>query len=392
MSAETFTFYEFFAGGGMARAGLGEGWTCLFANDFDPMKARVYADNWGADHLACQDVASVTTSQLPGSADMVWASFPCQDLSLAGDYRGLGRETDNHATRSGTFWPFWRLAESLRREGRGPAVVVLENVLGILTANGGRDFAAVAEVLAAGGYRFGAVVMDASWFVPQSRPRVFIIAVRADAPLPPALVSDHPREMWSPVMLRKAYERLDQKHQASWVWWNVPAPQEEPAGLADLLEDAPSSVTWHTQQETKRLLQMMSPKNLQKVEEAKRSGRRMAGTLYRRTRPTDDGGRAVRAEVRFDDVAGCLRTPSGGSSRQKLMIVEGAKVRSRLLSSREAARLMGLLDSYKLPERYNDAYHVAGDGVVVPVVRHLAKTILEPLILAGRATKAWAAE
>ncbi len=41
------TFYEFFAGGGMAHAGLGSGWTCAFANDFDEMKASVYAANWG---------------------------------------------------------------------------------------------------------------------------------------------------------------------------------------------------------------------------------------------------------------------------------------------------------------------------------------------------------
>ena len=43
---------------------------------------------------------------------------------------------------------------------------------------------------------------------------------------------------------------------------------------------------------------------------------------------------------------------------------------------------MGLPDSYKLPENYNDAYHLSGDGVVVPVVRFLAAHLLEPLLLA----------
>jgi hypothetical protein len=103
------TFYEFFAGGGMARAGLGEGWHCVFANDFDEMKAATYRENWGADHLICGDVASLKTSDLPGIADLSWASFPCQDLSLAGDYRGLGRADSAVMTRSGTFWPFWKL-------------------------------------------------------------------------------------------------------------------------------------------------------------------------------------------------------------------------------------------------------------------------------------------
>lgn len=108
--------------------------------------------------------------------------------------------------------------------------------------------------------------------------------------------------------------------------------------------------------------------------------RPMVGTLYKRTRPNDAGERAQRAEVRFDDIAGCLRTPNGGSSRQTILAVCGNKVRSRLLSPRETARLMGLPDSYVLPLKYNEAYHLTGDGVAVPVVRHLAQHIIEPLI------------
>ena len=110
----------------------------------------------------------------------------------------------------------------------------------------------------------------------------------------------------------------------------------------------------------------------------------MVGGVYRRTRVDEEGNRAQRAEVRFDDVAGCLRTPVGGSSRQSIMMVDGDEVRSRLLAPREAARLMGLPESYKLPENYNEAYHLVGDGVAVPVVRFLAARVLEPL-LAGDA-------
>jgi DNA (cytosine-5)-methyltransferase 1 len=124
---------------------------------------------------------------------------------------------------------------------------------------------------------------------------------------------------------------------------------------------------------------MMSEINRQKVVDAKKSGKRHVGTIYRRTR-FENGVKVQRAEVRFDDVAGCLRTSSGGSSRQFIMVVKGDKVRSRLLSSREAARLMGLREEYKLPKSYNEAYHLMGDGVVVPVVRHLAQNLLEPLL------------
>ena len=123
-----------------------------------------------------------------------------------------------------------------------------------------------------------------------------------------------------------------------------------------------------------------------------KSGRRTVGSVYRRTRPDGTGIKRQRAEVRFDDVAGCLRTPAGGSSRQTILIVEGKKVRSRLLSAREAARLMGLSEEYQLPERYNDAYHVCGDGVCVPVVRHIAAHILEPLLDANAIIKSVAAE
>ena len=108
------SFYEFFAGAGMARAGLGDRWRCLFANDFDRKKAATYALNWGVDNLVCGDVREVTTADLTGVADLVWASFPCQDLSLAGSGAGLEGE------RSGTFWPFWRLMTRLVDESRAP--------------------------------------------------------------------------------------------------------------------------------------------------------------------------------------------------------------------------------------------------------------------------------
>ncbi|EFW11226.1 putative site-specific DNA methylase, partial [Serratia symbiotica str. Tucson] len=123
-----------------------------------------------------------------------------------------------------------------------------------------------------------------------------------------------------------------------------------------------------------------TPVNLLKVQSAQKSGKRIVGGLYKRTRMNDNGEKVQRAEVRFDGIAGCLRTPAGGSSRQSILVVEGDKISSHLLSPREAARLMGLPDTYKLPHNYNDAYHIAGDGVVVPVVRHLARFIFEPVL------------
>ena len=167
----------------------------------------------------------------------------------------------------------------------------------------------------------------------------------------------------------------------------MPPPALNTSRFADVIEDDPTGVAWHSQEETARLLGMMSQVNLAKVEQAKRTGKRMVGAIYKRTRLNEDGFKVQRAEIRFDDIAGCLRTPTGGSSRQLILVVNGEQVKSRLISSRETARLMGLPDSYILPDKYNEAYHLTGDGVVVPVVRHLAEHILEPLIAENKKTK-----
>lgn len=379
-------FYEFFAGGGMARAGLGESWNCLLANDFDAKKAASYAENWGGDHLRVGDVAALTTKDLPGIADLAWASFPCQDLSLAGAGAGLSGD------RSGTFWPFWKLIKALGEEERAPRLVVLENVCGALSSHDGKDFAAICSALSNNGYRFGAVVINAVHFLPQSRPRLFIIGVRKSSPIPLGLLAGGPEAEWHSASLIEAYNKLSKRAQSSWEWWSLPVPPARMSIFADLVEDDPQGVTWHTAAETKKLLNMMSPLNRAKVETAKAAGGRQVGTIYKRTRADGPNGEKMqRAEIRFDDVAGCLRTPTGGSSRQTIMVIEGKRVRSRLLSPREAARLMGLPDTYALPKNYNDAYHLAGDGVAVPVVRFLAEHILEPLLAAALAAQKKAA-
>jgi DNA (cytosine-5)-methyltransferase 1 len=371
------TFYEFFAGGGMARAGLGPGWECLFANDLDPKKAACYAANWGAERLSVRDVASLTAADLPGTADLAWASFPCQDLSLAGSYGGLSR------ARSGTFWEFWRLVRELRQHDRAPRTVVLENVCGALTSHGGRDFHAICGALAEEGYRFGPLVIDAARFLPQSRPRLFVVAFREGA-VPSALDAGAPTAAWHTPRVLAARSSLETHLRERWVWWRLAEPPRRELSLADLIETAPAGVQWNRSAETARLIRMMSGENRRKLRAAARLGRPVVGTVYKRTRALPSGGRAQRAEVRFDGIAGCLRTPTGGSSRQTVLIVSGYNARSRLLSPREAARLMGLPEAYQLPANYNEAYHIAGDGVAVPAVRHLAKHLLEPLA-GGRA-------
>lgn len=368
------TFYEFFAGGGMARAGLGAGWRALFANDFDARKAASYAANWPDHSIRVADIATLTSKDLPGRADLAWASFPCQDLSVAGARGGL------RGKRSGTFWEFARLLRELRAEGRPPEIVALENVPGALVSHGGKDFAAIASALVELGYRFGAMTLDAAHFVPQSRPRLFIVAVREGRRVPEGLARAEPDPRLHSPAIRTAHAGLPPAARAAWIWWALPAFPARRPSLDEVIEDEPTGVEWNPAARTRRLLELMGPVHHAKVAEAKRAGGRVVGCLYRRMRTDADGARVQRAEVRFDGVAGCLRTPAGGSSRQTILVVEGSRVRSRLLSPREAARLMGLPDGYELPARYNDAYRLAGDGVVVPVVRFLAEHLFEPLL------------
>lgn len=383
-----FGFLEFFSGAGMARIGLGSRWQCLFANDICPKKASAYSRNFGSPpdyavpELVVKDVGSVTVSELPDKADLVWASFPCQDLSLAGNGAGL------QGSRSGTFWPFWDLMQGLDVEGRKPPLVVLENVTGAITSNSSRDFKAIIDAFVSAKYRVGALVIDAVFFVPQSRPRLFVVAVDQRHVLPPGFQLNGPHDLWHPRSLRTAHASLPPDLRSNWVWWKLPAPGSRRKTLSQVVEPEPTGVKWHSPEETRRLLSMMSPANLQKVEEARKQGTLVVGTVYRRTRPDGRGGKVQRAEVRFDQVCGCLRTPAGGSSRQTIILVEGRRMRTRLLSPRETARAMGVPDWYQLPSNYNDAYHLMGDGVVVPVVRFLERTLLRHLVSSAAGAKA----
>ena len=141
-----------------------------------------------------------------------------------------------------------------------------------------------------------------------------------------------------------------------------------------------ATMPWFSAADTDRLLTLMSPPSLERLRVARKAGRTVVGTIYKRGRPDADGNVRQRAELRTDGIAGCLRTPAGGSSRQILMFIKGNQTKARLVSSREVARLMGLPDSYKMPDTYNNAYRVAGDGVAVPVVRYLDEVWFAPLL------------
>ena len=154
--------------------------------------------------------------------------------------------------------------------------------------------------------------------------------------------------------------------------------------MADVVDRKPDT-SWHSDSKVDALLDMMSEPSAARIAQARRSGKREIGLLYKRGRPDETGKIRQRAEVRFDGIAGCLRTPAGGSSRQTIMFVKGNSVKARLLSSKEASRLMGLPESYQMPAHYNSAYKVAGGGVVVPIVSYLDEMLFQPMLAKARA-------
>ncbi len=384
------TFFEFFAGGGLARLGLERGgpWRCVFANDHDPMKAAAYRAHFPHDVLTVADVWDIRADALRthgrARADLAWASFPCQDLSLAGPRAGL------EGARSSAFHGFWRLMAALRETDEAPRAIVLENVTGLLTSHGGADFERVIAAVVEAGYIVGAVQLDAADVLPQSRPRVFIVAIdrgelaRLDAA--PFMAQRPNPNRWgcaSGVIL--AHGRLPPHLQAAWAWWRLPTPPIRNTRLADLLDnDAP----WWPAAKTQALIDLMGPRSLGKLDAARASGRREIAAVYRRVR-MENGRRVQRAEARFDGLAGCLRTPGGGSSRQFIVECHGdAPVRARAITPREAARLMGVDDDYALPTADTAALKLLGDGVAAPVVARLTEHLLTPLLAAPLARAA----
>jgi DNA (cytosine-5)-methyltransferase 1 len=223
----------------------------------------------------------------------------------------------------------------------------------------------------------GAVVIDAKAFVPQSRPRAFIIAASEEIPLD-GLSQELPSGPFHTTgLVRTSFAVNDPE----WVWWSLPIPQGNKPTFEDLCErDAPCDPP----SKTRDICAMLSPLNRKKLNAARRAKTFFAGTAYKRTRPDEEGNKIQRLEIRFDGIAGCLRTPNGGSSRQTVILVDQGSVRSRLMTIRECARLMGAPDTYKLNGSYNDGYRAMGDAVVVPVTRWLTRHLLMSLASRSR--------
>ena len=363
------TFLEFFAGIGLMRMGLNNaGWNIVFANDIDADKKKMYLDQFSesSDEFLLGDVHKLDPAIVP-RATLATASFPCNDLSLAGARKGLS------GTNSSAFWGFIKVIEGM--EDRRPPLILLENVSGFLTSNKGQDIEEALIALNKLDYFVDALMIDASHFVPQSRVRLFIIGINKNATDSVSKVNDNISFYESDVRQKALANFIFSHPNIEWKLRELPKLPSLKYYL-DSIIDAPEieNSEWWPEERANYLINQMQPLHKKKLDQMKFDQKWSFATAFRRVR----NGKTV-AEIRNDGIAGCLRTPRGGSARQILIKAGFGKVFIRLLSPTECARLMGA-DNFKINVTLNQALFGFGDAVAVPVIQWIAENYLNPIL------------
>jgi DNA (cytosine-5)-methyltransferase 1 len=362
------TLAEYFAGIGLVRMGLEPfGWKVVFANDISSKKFEMYQDFFPAtiEHYKVDDIFKLNPAEIP-TTTLATCSFPCIDLSLAGNMNGI--INGNH---SSAFWGFTKI---LKAQGNSaPPFVMVENVPGWLHSNNGKDFRITVQALNELGYFCDVFVLDALRFTPQSRLRVFLIGSKfVDSDTSPYLILNHPKSLLSEQLKKSIKANKDLR----WFYNEIPEPPSlNKAGLSNIVERLDEAdKRWWSQGETNRHLAMMADLHLERVEKLKNKDDISFRTFYRRRR---EG--LQRAEVRDDDLSGCLRTAVGGSGKQFLIEMGAGHIKMRAMTPREYARLQGVPDSYNISINGVQALTGFGDAVCVPAISWIAENVLNPL-------------
>lgn len=366
MNAQDKTVAEFFAGIGLMRIGLeNSGWRVAFANDIDHDKWQMYEDNFGdTGEFVVGDIHELKSAQVP-EVSLATASFPCNDLSLAGARHGLAGE------QSSAFWGFIDILKAMKRERRLPPMVLLENVTGFLSSHEGQDFEDALLALNDLGYAADTFIIDAAHFVPQSRQRLFVVGIKTRQT---DILNETPGFYESAARPSALASFILLHPDINWRIRELPPFPACTKRLADILENlSPNSQMWWSRERCDYLLKQMSAKHRAQADAMVSNDRVTYGTVFRRVR----AGKSM-AELRTDGIAGCLRTPRGGSGRQILFAAGKGRFSVRLLSPRECARLMGAND-FVLKVPLNQALFGFGDAVCVPVIEWLARNHLTPV-------------
>lgn len=364
---------EFFAGIGLARLGLEQAkrLKVVWANDIAEKKQQMYVHHFGEQNSAHYDRRDIKTlienpiaEGVPAKLGLAWASFPCTDLSLAGARKGLAGK------HSSTFFDFIEIVRKM--EDQRPRVIALENVNGFATSHGGADMKAAIVELNLLGYSVDVLTLDARRWVPQSRPRLFIIAVPLE--YVPVSETDTLDRTLRPAWLDRVLD--DPKLHTHRALLPSPPPLRE-SGWSELVSRMPTADVeglWWDVDRMAKFEEELSKTQWERVHQLASLKKVVYRTAYRRTR-----GGVPKWEIRNDDIAGCLRTTGGGSSKQAVVRIEGKSLQARWMTPREYAALMGAPD-YKLGEHENQARMGFGDAVCVDAVAWLAQNYLEPYL------------
>ncbi|WP_433494731.1 DNA cytosine methyltransferase [Micromonospora sp. CA-248089] len=364
---------EFFAGIGLVRTALEPlGVQVVWANDIKQAKFNAYRANYpDADkHFKVVDIRKVDAADLPPRIDLATSSFPCIDLSLAGNRLGLD------GTQSGMFFEFARILEGMRQR---PSVVLLENVHGFATSHGGKDIERAFVKLSELDYSLDVLAIDAKHFVPQSRPRMFIVGISKDKlPKSSHIGVPAPSDVRPPwvTALHKRHSSTCDMH-----YLDLPPLPEGPKDLNGVVDhDVPADAWWDAGR-VDAFVGSLSPVQRSRFEALRDQDIISYRSAYRRTRQG-----VSMWELRRDAIAGCLRTTGGGSSKQALVeLGMRREPRIRWMTPNEYARLMGA-DSYRLVAGTpNQQLFGFGDAVVVDVVRWIGQHYLIPVLASDKA-------
>jgi DNA (cytosine-5)-methyltransferase 1 len=362
------TVADFFAGIGLVRLALERvGWSEMYALDYSDEKRAIYEAQFGKGVYHVEDVHNVLANEVP-NITLAHASFPCTDTSVAGGRKGLlGKESS----------AFWGFIDVLRNMGdRRPPIVLLENVEGFLTSRKGEDLRNALKALCDLNYAVDLMSIDAAHFVPQSRVRLFIVGSQSPVEqdqLEQEMILQQATEARSKKLVKFIRTHPDVR----WQLRELPPLPKRTVQLSDIID---YSESWWSRDRSDYLYHQMHQHHKARVHQMMQGADWSYGTVFRRMRYRE-GKMQSTAELRTDGIAGCLRTPKGGSARQILFRAGKGTFDARLLNGRECARLMGA-DSYHLDQglSLNQVLYGFGDAVCVPVIEWIAKTYLNPLV------------
>lgn len=325
-----FTCIDLFAGiGGIRRGFENQGGECIFTSEWDKFCQKTYAENFGTKHSLAGNIVNYDPHLIPDH-DVLLAGFPCQPFSIAGvsKKQSLGRPHGFEDKTQGTL--FFNVAQILAV--KKPAAFLLENVKNLASHDGGNTFKVILDVLTNElGYHVQWKIIDAKYFLPQHRERIFLVGFREQTKFDFAnLILPQPETSLKNILHPEDGSEVDIDEER---FINKKGKVHEKYILSEKL--------WN-------YLQQYAEKHRQKGN----------GFGYGLVGP-DDISRTLSARYYKD-----------GS---EILINRGKNKRPRRLTPRECARLMGYPDSHRIPVSDTQAYKQFGNSVAVPVVNAIAE-------------------